>query len=469
MVEKTLHDTNLSKNQSRLYISQINPRALYTNWKIKKEINWDKYQIKETDMRIKTATFTSPVSLDLTNGQYAILITSPYHEDFGGIILSVEYDRKTGMYNYQCQDWTRKHQVKINANLNNQNAYNYVMHLITNGITGLTPTKKQIELSRQALSGLRPVEEYDQKKWGSVINFNPLTRSVNMIIKNKNEMELIRDFLFESGAYVDVYADKYGIVQIEPYHKDAWLKGGLTIDRKEISDIKIKFDTTNIITEVVVTNNDDDTGKIYRNNLLMDFFGKVGTSVSNSKTTSGGSAVKSTGSATSNPYGNKAKKVWINSDNGSGSMKNQIANLLKQKGWDVHIGGTCSNCHYSDYFNVTSDYQVYATLYNGFCAGTVREAYSSRIQNTLNKKGVVLVIMWDSSGWTSGMKPYRYGDFSGYNAGRAWDDNFSSSDPSIKNVGQWLKSNNAKYCVYPNAEGIVDQFLAGGYFAQKGV
>ena len=243
MAEKTLHDTNLSKNQSRLYISQINPRALYTNWEIKKEINWDKYQIKETDMRIKTATFTSPVSLDLTNGQYAILITSPYHEDFGGIILSVEYDKKTGMYNYQCQDWTRKHQVKINANLNNQNAYNYVMHLITNGITGLTPTQKQIELSRQALSGLRPVKEYDQKKWGSVINFNPLTRSVNMIIKNKNEMELIRDFLFESGAYVDVYADKYGIVQIEPYHKDAWLKGGLTIDRKEIS-ISVWFHST---------------------------------------------------------------------------------------------------------------------------------------------------------------------------------------------------------------------------------
>ena len=78
--------------------------------------------------------------------------------------------------------------------------------------------------------------------------------------------------------------------------------------------------------------------------------------------------------------------------------------------------------------------------------------------------------MWDTSGWTNpnGMKPYRYGDFSGYNASRAWDDNFSSSDPSIKNVSDWLKKNNALYCANPTADGIVNQFLAGGYFKSVG-
>ncbi|MBR3214266.1 MAG: hypothetical protein IKF79_07145, partial [Methanosphaera sp.] len=60
-----------------------------------------------------------------------------------------------------------------------------------------------------------------------------------------------------------------------------------------------------------------------------------------------------------------------------------------------------------------------------------------------------------------------YRDFTGYNAGRAWDDNFSSSDPSIKNVAKFLKDNNAVYCAYPNVSGAIEQFLAGGYYKWK--
>lgn len=171
-----------------------------------------------------------------------------------------------------------------------------------------------------------------------------------------------------------------------------------------------------------------------------------------------------------NPYGKKAKKVWINADMGSDDMKKAVADLLRKQGWTVYVGQTYSNAHYTDYFKVTSDYQVYITLYNGFCAGTIREAYSSSIQNTLKQKGVVLVVMWDTRDWTNpqGMKPYRYGDFTGYDAARAWDDNFSTSDPSINNVASWLKSKNALYCANPTASGLVSQFLAGGYFAFSG-
>ena len=65
------------------------------------------------------------------------------------------------------------------------------------------------------------------------------------------------------------------------------------------------------------------------------------------------------------------------------------------------------------------------------------------------------------------MKPYRYGDFTGYSASRAWDDNFSASNPAIHNVSDFFKSNNAKYCASPTASGIMAQFRAGGYFASK--
>ena len=475
--DRISYNVNLPANQTYVYIVLLNDaNSKYINWKGKFPIHWSKYQIKETDRRQKTASFTSPNYLDLTNGQYCVLIASPYHENFSGVILDDDYDEKTGLYSYKCQDWSRKYISKVDTNIANATLYDVLRVYLSNGICGSPATASQLQQASTFLSGLRPADDYAQEKWGSIIRFNPMTQNFNAYVRGKPMIEVIRDFVYGTGAYIDVYFNENGIIQIEPYSKDDFLKTGLHLQKIETTDRKVKFDTTNIITGVLVESNDKtQLGTVYSSNLLINldlsvFFGKNITSIANpnAKTENSGStkSTSSSGSNPDNPYGNKAKKIWINADNGSGSMKNAVANLLKQKGWTVRDGGTCSNCHYSGYFDVTNDYQVYATLYNGFCAGTIREAYSSKIQNVLKNKGVVLVVMWDTSGWTNpnGMKPYRYGDFSGYNASRAWDDNFSSSDPSIKNVAQWLKKNNAIYCANPTADGIVTQFLAGGYF-----
>lgn len=158
-------------------------------------------------------------------------------------------------------------------------------------------------------------------------------------------------------------------------------------------------------------------------------------------------------------------KAWINADNGSDDMKRALSKVLASRGWEVHIGETGSNVHYRDYFNVTKDFDVYITVYNGFCAGTVREAYGPEIQAELQRKGVRLVIAWDSREWLQKMRPYRYGNFRGYHARRAWDDNFSSNDPSIPDVWEFLREHQAAYCVGPDAELMADQIEAGGYFA----
>ena len=434
------------------------------------------YKIQETDLRVKTANFVSNQYLDLTNGQWAVLITSPYHENFAGLILTVDYDEDQRLYTYKCQDWSRKLQGKYEAVFNGDTTtYNVLRNLITNGGTRTpNPTEADLKACAEILSGLRPADKYKDNDWGGATNINPMTQKQKMIIRNTSRIETIRSLL--AGSNIDIFYNECGVLQIEPYNIKDKVNTGLHLEHSETTNRRFTFDLTNLITGVYVDSTEKaNSGTLYENSVLVDFFGRFTGEVSNPNTVT----IKSDSSSSNNnnnnnnsnnngnPYGNKAKKIWINSDNGSCGFKNEIANLLRNNGWEVKNAGCCSNCHYEDYWNVSSDYQVYATLYNGFCAGTVREAYSSRIQNALRNKGVVLVIMWDTRDWTNphGMGPYRYGDFSGYNAGRAWDDNFSSSDPSIKNVKDWLKKNDAKYCCGPTADDVVKQFLAGGYFA----
>ena len=158
-------------------------------------------------------------------------------------------------------------------------------------------------------------------------------------------------------------------------------------------------------------------------------------------------------------------KIWMNADAGSDDTKLALAKAFEERGFSVHIGRTGSNVHYEDYFGVTEDYDVYMTIYNGFCAGTVREAVSPEIREVLDKKGVRLFMVWDSRLWNEKMKPYRFGDFRGYCACRAWDDDFSKDDPCIEDVDRFLREHNTAYCVGPDVDTILEQFMAGGYFA----
>ena len=170
-----------------------------------------------------------------------------------------------------------------------------------------------------------------------------------------------------------------------------------------------------------------------------------------------------------NPFGLTGKKVWIDADGGSDEIKWEIANALKALGWDVYVGDTYANAHYEDYLNAHPGY-VLINIYNGFCAGTMRELVSEPIQKLLKTKHVVCIPVWDTSDWTNpeGMAPYRYGDFRGYSAKRAWDDDFSDLDPSIEDVDQFFKFYGVDYCASPTCQMIIDQFVNGGYYSYIG-
>ena len=479
-----------------IYISRFG-RAYFDDfidWKNANSLPYTKYQIKETDMRIKTATFTTSVHYDLTQGQYAILIKSKYHENFAGVILDIEYDEKTKLYTYQCQDFNRKYIEKFELAVGNAKLYNLLRYLLTFGEIKpwSKPTKKQLKAQKLHLSGLRALGKYDQSLYkGNLYKKNPFKQSISLIMRDKTYIEGIRDLVYNSLGHFDVYFNDRGVVQIQPLSKTDWENTGLILN-DEYYDRKFKFSTTNAITGVNVTGSDDTIGDMFhfsqlRGLNLASFFGNVVTSTPNPANQT--SAVQKTNNTNKNknknknktnntinnkygnPFNNKKKKAWINADGGSNGMKNALAKQLQKNGWKVHVGATYSNAHYSDYWNVSKDYSVYITIYNGFCAGTIREAYSSKIQNILRKKGVQLVVVFDTASWNNarGMKPYKYGDFSHYSVHRAWDDNFSSGDPSIKNVEKWFKKQKAVYCASPTASQVMKQFNAGGYFKYKGI
>lgn len=476
----------------KIYISRLT-NAEITNynisWKnIKYTVPYTKYSIKETDFRVKTASFTSPIYYDLTQGQYLVLINSKYHENFSGVILDVEYDEDKGLYTYQCQDWSRKYMLKYELVAVKDKLYNILMSLITHqGVSFIKPTAKQKKIFKSERSGLKPIGKYNQSYYkGNRYKGNFFNKNISLIMRGKTEIEMIRSLVFNTLGYYDVWFNDKGVLQITPLSKTDWETTGLHLNG-EYTNRKFKFSTTNAITTVEIEGTEDKVGKQYKGKDLTGldltaFFGRIDASVStSSENKNSTSAVKKTNSSNKNttvinnkygnPFNNKPKKVWINADNGSGGFKQLLAKALKKAGWSVHIGATDSNAHYRDYWNVSKDYSVYITLYNGFCAGTIREAYSSKIQNVLKKKGVQLCPIWHTNDWTNpkGMKPYRYGDFSKYSAKRAWDDNFSRGNPAIKNVQDFFKKHKATYCASPTTAEVMKQFNAGGYFNYKGI
>lgn len=473
----------LKNNIGKIKIAHVsnskNLNNIVSSWKNAKTINYTKYNIKESDMRTKTATFTSPDYIDLTTGQYNILISSKYHENFAGFILDVDYDKEDGLYNYQCQDWSRQYQSKFeDVQTGKISIYNLLMSYITH--LQLPPKKKYTAKEKKKfktiLSGLRPLAYYNQKVYnGNKYNGNPFQNKGQWIIRDKSYIEAIRDIVYSQLGFFDVYFNDKGILQIEPLSKTDWEKTGLHLSKYNTTKQKYKFSTTNTITKVLINGEGVKKGKSFKLNQLKNqvdlsvFFGDISTSISNSQSKTKKSKNTSTTAKTgTNPYGNKDKKIWIGADGGSGSFCKEIVKLLEKNGWSCHYSGEGASVHNNDYNDVTKDYQILAIVDNGFCCTTVKEAYEGYCVNTLKNKDVTVMFMFDTRTWTNprGMKPYRYGDFRGYTAHTAWDD--SSGYCTSMKVDDFFRKHNAVYCAGDTAKLIVDQFLAGGYYKYKG-
>ena len=478
-------NNNISNNDwGTIYVARYsnasNPNALIS-WKKKIKMWYSKYNIKESDMRIKTASFDSPQYIDLTTGLYAVKIVSKYHENFAGVILDVDYDEDKGMYSYQCQDFSRLFVGKFELIANKIKIYNLLRILLTRGGVGEKPTKKKLKKYKKQLSGLKALSRYNQSLYkGNKYKGNPFNKNISLIARNKSIIEVIRDIVFNSLGYFDVWFNDNGVLQIEPLSRTDWENTGLHLTNKEIADRKFKFSTTNAITKVFANGTDAKMGNVFKSPEIVGldltaFFGNISTSVSNqsnsTKSSTGKSTKKTTTTATKdNPYGNKAKKIWIGADGGSGGFTREIIKYLEKAGWHCHYSGEGANVHYNDYSNVTSDYQILAIVDNGVCCTTIKEAYeSSDCASKLKRKGVIPMFMFDSRTWTDPKVrgPNRYGNFKGTVVHTAWDD--PSGYCQVMHVDEFFRKHKAVYCASPSAKGMVDMFLKGGYYASKGI
>lgn len=468
------YDVNLIQNQTYIYVCRkSNAKNILIDWKHKDLIYWKEYQIKETDMRQETATFTTPQYFDLTTGVYCVLISSPYHKNFAGVILSDEYDEDSGMYTYQCQDFSRVYQSKYDLVAVNVTVHRLLKFLISKGgipISGKISDKKANEW-KKVLSGLKPAYQYEQKYYGASKNSNPMTEKVSMIVKNKSWIETIRDIVYGSGAYVDVYFDSYGVCHINPYHKDD-LKKGLVLSANTVTNRRFKFDTTNIITGTVVQSTDKlKAGNYYDSSNVVNldlgvFFGDMTASVSNpSQNTAAGTATSkksTTTKNTNNVYNTKKKNVYISSDvigtkTQDNNFMNDIASKLKKNGWTTKIIGRGPNTHSEKYMKDHKN-GVWFCIYGGADAAVFKETVGKNsYTNKLKKNNLRTVIGMHGGGdIRKGGKYYKY-------LPRAHDDNYSPK--SFKGISYPLDmlTKGKVPIMYANtADNMVAKFLAGG-------
>lgn len=255
-------------------------------------ITWTDYEINETDRRTKTAKFTTPSQLDLSANLTYVVITNPYHENFGGVILSEEYDAQKDLYTYQCQDWRRQYITKMQFQYKgNAKIYDLVESLITapfvkTGTRLTVPLTNELRnIYKKQLSGLLPLKMYTVQIAG-LKPMNYFDRTAENYLAYDSVLDVIFNLALQNNNNLDIYFDMYGVLHLDPIDWDKWINTGLLLTTEDIAEYKYGFDTTNILTGVMVkdanygtrvfNNNENDVGKKVSEDLTIIFGKHVG-------------------------------------------------------------------------------------------------------------------------------------------------------------------------------------------------
>lgn len=355
------------------------------------DIRFTTYEITETDGRVKTAKFTTNEYLDLTYGRGWVYITSPYHENFGGRILKVDYDKSTGLYTYQCQDGRRQYISKrrMMGAGENTTVYELLQLLLMSAAWAKkgNPSKSNlVENSKKhagLLSGLHPIGDYDNLKLSPVLKGdNPFKQKVGQYLAYDSTIDQITN-LAKNGQYpIDVWFDPSGICHIDPIDLDKWLKQGIRLVHSDLISYKYGFDTTNILTGVTLKSKDEENASGYYDEFaeLTYFFGvnfgsvdPVTTQTSTGTTSTSTSDTSSTSNTNTVASGlMSGKKTFaVGQDNGVvPHYRLTLINKLRAAGHTVIDLGVGPNKNQS--FGQTSRAKGVIDIFvcNGICCGT---------------------------------------------------------------------------------------------------
>ena len=351
----TIPGNNRGFIESHIYITQISAdkktRYDYPNWGEiigsgnAIDIRFDNYEIIETDPRVKTAKFTTDKYIDLTKGKAWIYIANPYHENFGGRILDIDYDKTNGLYSYQCQDGRRQYLSKHKTTTSSGIIYDILEHLIINPLVKdalkFPITDEQRRKYARVLSGLHPIDDYNIQLSPAISKVNKMKDRVTTLSYD-SLIDKIMNYSHYGQTPVDVYFTPDGILHIDPVDFDTWLSHGIRLTHSDLIHYKYGFDTTNIITSVSVK--DPNNHKIYDDwSDLVFYFGMnqsmidpVTTSNSNISTNNSSSPTVSYGGGNSSSNKNKTVVVGCDSnDSNDSKVQNTVISALQSAGYST--------------------------------------------------------------------------------------------------------------------------------------
>lgn len=301
-----------------VYLTKLKDKKR-VSWKGATELPVTEYNISEEGFREKTASFTSTYHIDLSTGVYLVLIVSPYHENFSGVILSEDYEAKDKQYSYKCKDLHVLYNSKFTKTYKKTTGRHIIEDALTFGdILGSHPRSKLKRYSRQ-LNGLFKNSKYEMRNYGAKKRFNPMTKKYkNQKIQDKTCWEILKAYTIGTGAYIDLHVNDYGTMIVRPFNINSFRKPVATISDVN-DDLSLNVNTDGLISLSGADN---------------IFNIPIKEETSNEDTSKGDG----------NPYVCKNKEVWVNMDNIWGKTADtqylkMVCDELKKLGWKVHNQG----------------------------------------------------------------------------------------------------------------------------------
>ena len=303
------------------------------NYTTPEEIVFKNFEIIDENPRVMTASFDSPVKIDLTSGRVGVFITGEVN-DFGGIILKREYDSNNKIYKYQCQGFMDRimanpiyavcdgsktvHRIiqevldgcgLPDVNLLDEDEYDtavdeqtrYLMELdkdltetsdIYTSQEDFTAdkTKDGVSIddgddSTEDEKVIKTVTQTESSNEDNTIR-NPFKKKPTGIYDCDTKGDFIRTLIFDYGLNVDFYGDINGIPHFDILDLDTWKRQGWAVsaDTGFNSDYQSSMDITNIITQVGIKNiqASNGEGELYTSEELLgvnleNYVGRMGT------------------------------------------------------------------------------------------------------------------------------------------------------------------------------------------------